>query len=199
MDLLDESSRSRSTRPRIGEIKRSRHHPKRGDFRAGWNMFELGFCRVLYDGLFLLRDSYRGYNKRIRPDADFSRGLGALRTPIMAYFQESVGYCFDAALESMGAPIREWVYDFLEKRGIVREEIPSRFGDVVKTLLDRLGTSARVIAYRTMLQLYQQFSLSPDFDYQDSLPDRFTLLRDRVITDRLYPKIIKNTIQNGRL
>lgn len=117
----------------------------------------------------------------------------------MAYFQESVGYCFDSALESIGNPIRDWVYDFLEKRGIQREEIPARFEDVVKTLLDRLGTSARVIAYRTMIQLYQQFSLSPDFDYQDSLADRFALLKDRVMTDRLYPKMIKNAILNRRL
>lgn len=118
-----------------------------------------------------------------------------MRTPIMAYFQDSVSYCFDSALTSMGKPIRDWVYDFLEKRGIQREEIPSRFEDVVKTLLDRLGTSARVIAFRTMVGLYQQFSLSPDFDYQDSLPERFVLLKDRVVTDRLYPKIMKETTQ----
>ena len=113
----------------------------------------------------------------------------------MAYFQESVSYCFDTALTSMGAPIRDWVYDFLEKRGIQREEIPARFEDVVKTLLERLGNSARVIAYRTMVGLYQQFSLSPDFDYQDSLPDRFVVLKDRVMTDRLYPKLMKQQTQ----
>lgn len=116
----------------------------------------------------------------------------------MQYFQESVGYCFDSALEGMGAPIRDWVYDFLEKRGIPKDEIPARFEDVVKTLLDRLGTSARVIAYRTMIGLYQQFSLSPDFDYQDSIPERFVVLKDRVITDKLYPKLTKSVLQNGR-
>jgi len=118
-----------------------------------------------------------------------------LRSPIMAYFQDSVSYCFDSALTSMGKQIRDWVYDYLEKRGIGREEIPARFEDVVKTLLDRLGTSARVIAYRTMIGLYQQFSLNPDFDYQDSLPDRFVVLKDRVVTDKLYPKLIKETTQ----
>ena len=110
----------------------------------------------------------------------------------MTFFHESVGYCFDSVLVSMGTSIRDWVYDFLEKRGIQREEIPARFEDVMKTLLDRLGTSARVIAYRTMVQLYQQFSLAPDFAYQDSFLDRFNLLKERVLSDRLYPKTVRN-------
>jgi hypothetical protein len=110
----------------------------------------------------------------------------------MNYFQESVAQCFDSALVSMGGPIRDWVYDFIEKKGIPRGEIPARFEDVIHTLLERLGNSARVIAYRTMVQLYQQFSLNPDFAYQDSLIDKYNLLKDRVVTDRLTPKLVRN-------
>ncbi len=77
-------------------------------------------------------------------------------------------------MQGMG-PIRDWVYDFLEKKGISREDIPSRFEDVVKILLERLGTSARVIAYRTMVELYKEFSLSADFEYDDSLSEKFVL------------------------
>ncbi len=117
-----------------------------------------------------------------------------MRAPLMTFFHESVGYCFDSALVSMGNPIRDWVYDFLEKRSIRREEIPTRFEEVVRVLLERLGNSARVIAYRTMISLYQQFSLAPDFAYQDSLPERFNLLKERVIADRLYPKMLRNPI-----
>ncbi|TMI26288.1 hypothetical protein E6H24_03255 [Candidatus Bathyarchaeota archaeon] len=84
-------------------------------------------------------------------------------------------------------PIRDWVYDFLEKKGISREDIPTRFEDVVKILLERLGTSARVIAYRTMVELYKEFSLSADFDYDDSLPEKFVFLKERVLADRLHP------------
>ena len=114
-----------------------------------------------------------------------------MRGLIASYFQESVGYCFDSALESMGGNIRNWVYDFIEKKGIPKTDIPSRFEDIMKMLLERLGTGARVIAYRTMTQLYQTFGLNQDLAYDESLIDRYSQLKDRVVTDRLYPKTVR--------
>src|SRR6266566_9185100 len=108
-----------------------------------------------------------------------------MRTNLISGFQLSVNYWFDLVLQGMGGPIRDWVYDFLEKKGISREDIPSRFEDVVKILLERLGTSARVIAYRTMVELYKEFSLSADFEYEDSIEDRFVFLKERVLEDSL--------------
>jgi hypothetical protein len=110
-----------------------------------------------------------------------------MRTNLISGFQLSVNYWFDLVLQGMGEPIRDWVYDFLDKKGISREDIPSRFEDVVKILLERLGTSARVIAYRTMVELYKEFSLSANFEYDDSLTDRFVFLKERVLADRLHP------------
>jgi hypothetical protein len=110
-----------------------------------------------------------------------------MRTNLISGFQMSVNYWFDLVLQGMGGPIRDWVYDFLDKKGIKREDIPSRFEDVVKILHERLGTSARVIAYRTMVELYKEFSLSANFDYEDSLEDRFVFLRERVLADKLHP------------
>ena len=114
-----------------------------------------------------------------------------MRGLITSYFQESVGYCFDSALESMGGNIREWVYEFIEHKGIQKTDIPTRFEDIMKMLLERLGTGARVIAYRTMTGLYQQFGLNPDFAYDESLIDKYGLLKERVVTDRLYPKAVR--------
>jgi len=91
----------------------------------------------------------------------------------------------------MGGNIRDWVYDFIEHKGIPRPDIPSRFEDVITLLTERLGTSARVIAYRTMTQLYQLFGLPQDFAYEESLTDKYYLLKDRVVTDRLYPKTVR--------
>jgi hypothetical protein len=110
-----------------------------------------------------------------------------MRTNLISGFQMSVNYWFDLVLQGMGGPIRDWVYDFLDKKGIKREDIPSRFEDVVKILHERLGTSARVIAYRTMVELYKEFSLSANFDYEDSIEDRFVFLKERVLADRLHP------------
>ena len=114
-----------------------------------------------------------------------------MRGLITNYFQESVAYCFDSALESMGGHIRDWVYEFIGNRGIPKTDIPSRFEDVIKMLLERLGTSARVIAYRTMTQLYQQFGLNQDLAYDEGLVDKYNLLKERVVTDRLYPKTVR--------
>src|SRR5713226_8260875 len=98
--------------------------------------------------------------------AVFSHVFGLLmRTNLMPVFQLAVDYWFDRVLQGMGGPIRDWIYDFLNKKGITREDIPGRFEDVVKTLTERLGTSARVIAYRTVVELYKEFALPPNFEY----------------------------------
>ena len=110
-----------------------------------------------------------------------------MNTNLMPSFQLAVDYWFDRVLQGMGQPIRDWIYDYLGKKGIDRKDIPSRFEEVVKTLLERLGTSARVIAYRTIVELYKEFALPPNFEYDDSLPDRFIYLRERVVSDRLRP------------
>ncbi len=110
-----------------------------------------------------------------------------MRTTLMPGFQLAVDYWFDRVLQGMGGPIRDWIYDFLSKKGINREDIPGRFDDVVKTLMERLGSSARVIAYRTVVELYKEFALPPNFEYDDSLPDRFVYLKERVVADRLHP------------
>ena len=114
-------------------------------------------------------------------------GVIVLRTNLISGFQLSVNYWFDLVLQGMGGPIRDWVYDFLDKKGIKRDDIPARFEDVVKILHERLGTSARVIAYRTMVELYKEFSLNANFDYEDSIEDRFVFLKERVLADRLHP------------
>ena len=111
-----------------------------------------------------------------------------VNTNLMPSFQLAVDYWFDRVLQGMGQPIRDWTYDFLDKKGIHRKDIPTRFEDVVKTLLERLGNSARVIAYRTIVELYKEFALTPNFEYDDSLPDRFVYLRERVVSDRLRPR-----------
>jgi len=119
----------------------------------------------------------------------FSHGQGpTLRSTLAPSFSVAVDYWFDRVLQGMGQPIRDWTYDFLDKKGIPRSDIPGRFEDVVKLLLERLGTSARVIAYRTIVELYKEFAMTPNFEYDDSLPDRFTYLKERVVADKLRPR-----------
>jgi len=91
----------------------------------------------------------------------------------------------------MGPTVRDVIYDLLAKKGIEQPEISSRFDDVVAILTEPLGASARVIIYRTMTLLCQEYQMKADFNYQDSLRDRMVLLQDRVVVDQLYPKRIQ--------
>jgi hypothetical protein len=114
-----------------------------------------------------------------------------MRTQISTLFHETVNDCFRSALEGMGPTVRDVIYDLLAKKGIEQPEISSRFDDVVQVLTESLGASARVIVYRTMTLIFQEYQMRTDFNYQDSLRDRMNLLRDRVVVDHLYPRRVQ--------
>lgn len=107
---------------------------------------------------------------------------------MVTVFHDTVNFCFNAALEGMGTTVRDVIYDHLEKKRIPRPEISMRFDDVVLVLTETFGTSARIIIYKTLFELYKEYSIRSDFTYQDSLRDRFTLLKDRVVADHLIPR-----------
>jgi len=91
----------------------------------------------------------------------------------------------------MGTSVRDVVYDHLRRRGIPESEIPAQFDDVVKTLNESFGGSARVTIYKTLVELYQQYSMRVDFTYQDSLRDHLSMLRERVVVDHILPRRIQ--------
>jgi len=111
-----------------------------------------------------------------------------MRAPLETFFHDTVSYCFNTALGGMGETVRDVIIAHLGQKGIPRAEISTRFDDVVKVLTDTFGTSARIIIYKTMVELHKEYSLPTDFTYQDSLRDRFILLRDRVLADHLMPR-----------
>jgi hypothetical protein len=114
-----------------------------------------------------------------------------LRAALVATFHDTVSYCFKSTLETMGTSVRDVVYDHLRRKGIPESEIPAQFDDVVKALNESFGGSARVIIYKTLVELYQQYSMRVDFTYQDSLRDHLSLLRERVVVDHILPRRIQ--------
>lgn len=111
-----------------------------------------------------------------------------MRTLTAEAFHETVYYCFDKVLETMGVSVREVVHGRLRCKGISEREISTRLDDVFQVLTDSFGGSARIIVYRTMVELYDQYQIRPDFTYQDMLRDRFLVLQNRVFADHLLPK-----------
>lgn len=111
-----------------------------------------------------------------------------MRAAMVATFHDTVAYCFRSTLETMGSSVRDVVYDHLRRKGIPESEIPTQFDDVVRILNESFGGSARVIIYKTLVELYQQYSMRIDFTYQDSLRDHLGLLRERVVVDHIIPK-----------
>lgn len=119
--------------------------------------------------------------------------VGLMRTPIAELFHQTVDFCFKAALEGMGSTVRDVIYDFLEKKGISRDDISFRFDDVAQVLTQAFGASARIIIYKTVVEIHREYSLRTDFTYQDSLHDRIAMLKDRIVADHLYPRRAQKT------
>ncbi|HEX4922390.1 MAG TPA: hypothetical protein VFV92_16825 [Candidatus Bathyarchaeia archaeon] len=111
-----------------------------------------------------------------------------MRAALVTYFDDTVNYCFNLVLETMGTSVREVIFDRLARRGIPASDISIRFDDVVQILHESFGGSARVIVYKTVVELFQQYSMRVDFTYQDSLKDHLFLLKERVINDHLVPR-----------
>ncbi len=125
---------------------------------------------------------------RIRQEGVSLCRYAALRAALVSTFQDTVSYCFRSTLETMGSSVRDVVYDYLRRKGIPESEIPAQFDDVVKVLNESFGGSARVIVYKTLVELYQQYSMRVDFTYQESLRDHLSMLRERVVVDHILPR-----------
>ena len=111
-----------------------------------------------------------------------------MRPALVTTFHETVNSCFNRVLVTMGTSVRDVVYERLRHRGILPEDISTRFDDMVQTLHESFGGSARIIVYKTLVELCQQYGMRVDFTYQDSLEDHMVLIRERVVMDHLVPK-----------
>jgi hypothetical protein len=93
---------------------------------------------------------------------------------------------FSSALEGLlGREVRDESYHILEARGIRDHEVPSRFDNVIEAPHKVFGEGARIIIQRVLRVPYEKYSLPANFFCQDSLLDRLTLLRDRIVMDHL--------------
>ena len=111
-----------------------------------------------------------------------------MRAATVTTFHDTVNYCFNSVLETMGPSVREVIYGHLNSKGVPASDISVRFDDSVEILTESFGGAARIIVYKTLVELYSQYSMHVDFTYQDSLKDRMIMLKDRVVMDHLIPR-----------
>ena len=96
---------------------------------------------------------------------------------------------FSSALEGLlGRGVRDAVYRILEKKGVRKDEVPSRFDKVIEVLHEVFGECSRVIIHRVLRVLYEKYSLPVDFSYQETLLERLGVLRDKIVIDHLRPR-----------
>ena len=76
----------------------------------------------------------------------------------------------------------------LAEHKISRSEIGARFDDVAKVLTDVFGSSSRLLIYKTVVELYEEYSVRATFGFYDSLRDQILYLRERVLADIIKPR-----------
>jgi len=97
--------------------------------------------------------------------------------------------CFTTVVEDiLGRTVREEIFRLLETNGIKSTEISSRFDDVIEILTRVFGISAQVLVYKTVTELYKEYSLRTGFTFGESLIDQVAQLREKVVSDLLKPR-----------
>ena len=112
-----------------------------------------------------------------------------MRADIIETFQATIVQCFSQTLENLfGRPVREQLMRILAEHKISRAEIGARFDDVAKVLTDVFGSSSRLLIYKTVVELYEEYSVRATFGFYDSLRDQILYLRERVLADIIKPR-----------
>jgi hypothetical protein len=97
--------------------------------------------------------------------------------------------CFTTVVEDiLGRTVKNEIFQLLGRNGIKPSEISGRFDDVIEVLTRVFGTSAQVLVYKTVTELYKEYSLRSSFAFGKSLRGQVALLRERIVGDVLKPR-----------
>ena len=112
-----------------------------------------------------------------------------MRSDIIETFQATIVQCFNQTLENLfGRPVIEQLMRILAEHKIPRSEIGARFDDVARVLTDVFGSSSRLLVFKTVVELYEEYSVRATFGFYDSLRDQILYLRERVLADIIKPR-----------
>ena len=112
-----------------------------------------------------------------------------MRSDAIETFQATLVQCFSTTLENLfGGPVKEQLMRILAEHKIPRSEIGTRFDDVARVLNDVFGSSSRLLIYKTVVELYEEYSVRANFGFYDSLRDQILYLRERVLAEIIKPR-----------
>jgi len=112
-----------------------------------------------------------------------------LRADMIETFQGTLVQCFSQTIENLfGRPVREQLMRILAEHKIPRSDIGARFDDVARVLSEVFGASSRLLIFKTVVELYEEYSVRVTFGFYDSLKDQILYLRERVLADIIKPR-----------
>lgn len=101
---------------------------------------------------------------------------------------ETVSLCFDQVLSTLGEITKRATYNFLARKGISRDDLSSRFGNVEDLLVQLYGQGGRSIMIGTLAKLCEEYSIPLNLSYSDSLTNRIAQLTENILMQKLIPK-----------
>ena len=112
-----------------------------------------------------------------------------MRADMIETFQGTLVQCFSQTIEDLfGRPVREQLMRILAEHKIPRSDIGARFDDVARVLSEVFGASSRLLIFKTVVELYEEYSVRVTFGFYDSLKDQILYLRERVLADIIKPR-----------
>src|ERR1700758_651267 len=103
-----------------------------------------------------------------------------MRRSVTEAFDETLNGLLSTLLATMlGPSVRDEAYALLTKRGIDKNDVPTRFDDVVNVLGEAFGpVGAKVIIYQVIAELHREYSQPINFSFQGTLRDKMLSLRE---------------------
>jgi hypothetical protein len=117
-----------------------------------------------------------------------------LRTPNVTLVHETISFSFEQVLDSLGETTKRIIYDLLRRRGIGKDDLSSRFEEVERILVDMYGQGGRSVMIGTLAKLCEEYSISLNLSYSDSLVNRLSQLTENILMQKLIPKHFRKEV-----
>jgi hypothetical protein len=117
-----------------------------------------------------------------------------LRTPNITLVHETILFSFDQVLNSLGETTKRIIYDALRRRGVGKDELASKFEEVERILVEMYGQGGRSVLIGTLARLCEEYSISLNLNYSDTLVNRLSQLTENILMQKLIPKHFRKEV-----